>query len=338
MSVKLSSCSLAITLAVLIVACSCWPLAEWESYKRLHGKHYETFEEDRARFMNYLNRKRKIERHNANPTASYRMELNHLADWHKAALDGLRGARLPIGLPPIDPQSTMDTQLDSAQKLRGYLSELLEVEEDEIMDAPQELDWRKFPNRVTPIKDQGQCGSCYAFSVTGLLEGQQVVRNFTKDLISLSEQEIVACSGNSFGCDGGWPDFVLDDLHSLGGIDSEKEYPYLHDDDVKCEFQKGRSVMTVKGYKAVARISIAMKYAVANYGPISVAFEATDDLFYYKSGVFDGGKCTGQINHAVLIVGYGIDLNAMQAYWIVVSSAPFHIRSMSWSEPSTNNF
>lgn len=94
---------------------------------------------------------------------------------------------------------------------------------DQSCEAPSSLDWRK-RGVVTGVKDQGSCGSCWAFSSTGAIEGINAI--VTEDLISLSEQELVDCDTTSDGCDGGYMDYAFEWVINNGGIDTETDYPY----------------------------------------------------------------------------------------------------------------
>jgi len=181
---------------------------------------------------------------------------------------------------------------------------------------PASVDWRK-SGAVTPVKDQGQCGSCWAFSATGSIEGAWFIAK--KDLQSISEQQLVDCSGDqgNQGCNGGLMDYAFEYVISNKGLATEKDYPYKAVDG-QCKKGK-KSVVTISSYKDVkVNSDMDLENAVAK-GPVSVAIEADQSVFqFYTSGVLDSDDCGDQLDHGVLAVGY--DTLAGEKYWIVKNS------------------
>jgi cathepsin L len=182
------------------------------------------------------------------------------------------------------------------------------------VEAADEVDWVK-AGAVTAVKDQGQCGSCWAFSTTGSLEGALFLKNGT--LVSLSEQYLMDCStaeGNE-SCNGGLMDDAFQFVIKNKGICSEKEYPYKASDEScrKCETKYAE----ITGFKDVGQTEADLKAAVT-LTPVSVAIEADQTAFqFYKSGVLTG-VCGKNLDHGVLAVGYGTD-NGVE-YWLVKNS------------------
>jgi len=185
--------------------------------------------------------------------------------------------------------------------------------------VPASVDWRT-KGVVTPVKNQEQCGSCWAFSAVASLEGQHALKN--KMLVSLSEQNLVDCStaeGN-MGCGGGLMDQAFQYVIDAKGIDTEMSYPYEAMDE-KCKFNAKNVGATLKSYTDVqAGSEMALKEAVATVGPISVAIDASNPSFQsYSSGVYDEPNCSSeQLDHGVTAVGYGTESG--KAYWLVKNS------------------
>ncbi|CAL1299001.1 unnamed protein product [Larinioides sclopetarius] len=188
-----------------------------------------------------------------------------------------------------------------------------------ITKLPDEVDWRD-EGLVTEVKDQGLCGSCWAFASTGSLEGQ--TKKKTGNLISLSEQNLVDCVSENSGCDGGWMDPAFDQVKKEKGIDTEKSYPYVGIQD-SCFFNPLTVGGTCKAYVDIpSGDENGLKQAVATVGPIAVAIYAEDERFHsYKSGIYDHPACPNEeesLTHAVLVVGYGTE-NGLD-YWLVKNS------------------
>ncbi|CAF4132805.1 unnamed protein product, partial [Adineta steineri] len=157
---------------------------------------------------------------------------------------------------------------------------------------PDTVDWRK-EGYVTPVKDQGQCGSCWAFSATGSLEGQHFAS--TKQLVSLSEQQLVDCStkfGNQ-GCGGGLMNNAFEYIKQNNGIDTEKSYPYTASDG-KCRFKPESVGATDVGYIYIKEQNETdLTLALATIGPIAVAIDASHDSFqFYGGGIYNEPACS----------------------------------------------
>ena len=182
---------------------------------------------------------------------------------------------------------------------------------------PTSVDWRT-KNAVTPVKNQGMCGSCWAFSTTGSVEGAWVLQG-SHTLVSLSEQQLVDCAqseGNN-GCNGGLMDYGFQYIIDNNGICSESSYSYKGTDGT-C-VKNCSKVASIKGFKDIpAGDEQSLLNAVGTVGPVSVAIEADQQGFqFYSGGVFDA-TCGTNLDHGVLVVGYGTDNG--KDYWIVKNS------------------
>jgi cathepsin L len=183
---------------------------------------------------------------------------------------------------------------------------------------PAAWDWRK-QGAVTPIKNQGQCGSCWSFSTTGSTEGCHMITS--KKLVSLSEQNLMDCStsqGNQ-GCDGGLMTQAMTYIISNGGIDTEASYPYTAQDGT-CSYNAANSGATLKSFVNVNPGDENDLQVKVSMGPTSVAIDASQNSFqFYSSGVYNEPACsTSQLDHGVLAIGWGVDSGT--AFWLVKNS------------------
>lgn len=208
-----------------------------------------------------------------------------------------------------------------------YLSTLLVVAEPRKADMhvasdvalPESMDWRN-KGAVSGVKNQGQCGSCWAFSATGSLESQHFLK--TGNMTLLSEQNLVDCSGpqGNKGCAGGWMNSAFTYIQANKGIDTEASYPYTAMDG-SCKFSPDHVGATCTGFKNIAsKNETDLLNAVATVGPVSVAIDASHGSFqFYKSGVYDPFFCSQtRLDHGVLAVGYGNENG--KNYWLVKNS------------------
>ena len=270
--------------------------SEWNNFKVKHEKVYKTLSEDFQRLLIWTKSKKEVEKHNKLfelGKISYRKAVNKFSDMTSTEL------------------RKFYTGLKIEKSTGGYEKRVVIKPMKPIVD---EMDWRD-SGAVTPVKFQGKCGSCYAFSVTGALEGQHFIKSGR--LLSLSEQQIIDCSGQK-GCMSGWMGPVYNYIAENGGIESEDSYPYWANDDGDCEFNYKFAVTTDNGYQQLLACENNLKNAVASIGPLSAAISVADSFYHYSGGIYDEPYCSGNFNHAILVVGYGTDNG--KDYWLVKNS------------------
>jgi len=188
------------------------------------------------------------------------------------------------------------------------------------VDVPETLDWRS-QGAVTPVKNQEQCGSCWAFSATEAVESAYIVAGkATASSIDLGPQQIVDCDSTSDGCNGGTTSSAFDYLIQAGGQESNESYPYTGQDG-QCAFQKADVVATISSYKAATSFfsETTLQANLVAWGPLSICVDAAawQD---YQSGVLTHLECAfiNVLDHCVQLVGY--NSTASTPYWIVRNS------------------
>ena len=274
-------------------------IAEFAAYAEVYNKHYDE-QSFWSHYNTYCDNVEYIERVNSKGDTTYRLGINQFTDIPRSdfAKTHLSNRYRPHSKPSTKPLP------NASWTPKG---------------VPYSIDWRA-NGWVTDVKDQGDCGSCWAFSAVGAIEGQHA--NATGQLVSFSEQNLVDCSYGygCEGCDGGWPEAAMRYVIGNKGLDTEVSYPYTGTDG-SCAYNKSVSGGTVKGTNNVTSGSMHDLYnAIANVGPISVAIDAESDFQFYASGVFSSTDCSSEeLDHAVLAVGYGVSPRK-QKYIIVKNS------------------
>uniref|UniRef100_A0A8C6WF56 Cathepsin K n=1 Tax=Neogobius melanostomus TaxID=47308 RepID=A0A8C6WF56_9GOBI len=289
--------------ALLLGSVLCLPTAHreldghWKEWKVTHGRSYGRSEEAWRRSVwekNYV----QVEAHNREADLglhTYWQGLNQFGDW----VMGHVCERHP-------------------QRARRNSSNIMSFDEAEVQRLPKTVDWRK-KGMVSSIKNQGSCGSCWAFSSAGALEGQLAKQ--TGQLVDLSPQNLVDCVTENSGCGGGYMTNAFRYVQENGGIDSEEAYPYVGEDQ-PCRYNSSGMAAQCKGFKEIpVGNEHALAVAVWKVGPVSVGIDATLSSFqFYQKGVFYDPSCNkDDINHAVLAVGFGVTVKGKK-YWIVKNS------------------
>jgi len=268
----------------------------FKSWKELHGKEYDNVEEHNYRLGVYKRNVEFIEDHNRQ-NLGFTVAMNKFGD-----LTSEEFASFYLGTPL---NVSMDTQYENA------------YDHNPKFELADSVDWRT-KGAVTAVKNQGQCGSCWAFSTTGSTEGAWFIKK--QKLVSLSEQNLVDCSKQNSGCNGGLMDTAFKYIISNKGIDTEASYKYTARDGT-CKYSATNVGATLTSFKDVTKGSeTALASAIQSVGPVSVAIDASKSSFqFYHSGVYYEKACSSsRLDHGVLAVGYGTQSGS--DYYIVKNS------------------
>lgn len=272
------------------------------NYISKFGKQYSTLEEYNLRYNRYMDIDAQIKHFNETERSSVHGH-NHLSDWtheEKVKLTGLKNI-------------ARDEVLDAPDNY--FMANGLEA-------LPTSVNWATVPGKVNPVKDQGQCGSCWAFSAVAAMESAHAI--FKGTLLSLSEQNLVSCSflqGN-LGCNGGMYARAWN-YTKTSPLELESDYPYTSGTTTKsgsCTYNSALGKISATSHTSVATDNTSIMTAIVQQ-PVSVAIEADTAYFQtYTSGVLtNAAACGTTMDHAVEAVGYGTD-PTYGAYYIVRNS------------------
>jgi cathepsin L len=279
---------------------------EFSNFQERFSKRYSNFEEVKARFAIFRENFGSIVKHNADVTQNFTMGVNQFTD--------------------LTPEEF------KAQYLRSYTSQVgsfgCKTYSSSASGVPSSIDW-KVKGVVNPVRDQGQCGSCWAFATTANAESVWAIHS--GELLDLSEEFLVDCASGAgyynMGCNGGNPDSAFKYMINNGQC-SEASYPYKAGTTKTagtCQKCSAAPVHFSACYDVKPNDQVSLKGAVAKQ-PVSIAIEADTRYFQsYSGGILDSASCGTNLDHAVEIIGYGTE-NGID-YWNVRNSW-----SSSWGE------
>jgi len=254
----------------------------------------------------------KVSEHNKDSSKTYKLGINHLSDWSEKELKQLLGYKK---------SSETIANINKRAKTSSLENHLLKY------TLPTGVDWRA-KGVISPVKDQGMCGSCWTFGTAATIESFHALK--TGELAEQSVQQILDCTpnpkhcGGTGGCGGGTPELAYDQIIKDGGLSSEWTYPYVS--YFGQDFPTCKASNTTRYAAKIASYVVlpANEYepvinALATVGPLAINVDA-GSWFSYESGVFSGCNATEiVIDHVVQLVGYGTD-ESLGDYWIVRNS------------------
>jgi len=217
-----------------------------------------------------------------------------------------------------------DLSPEEFSQLLGYKHQNIEspsyqVPNPLIKDLPNTYDWRTY-NKVTPVKDQGQCGSCWAYSTVENIESVWCIAKKIDctTFTPLSVQQLVDCDDEDQGCNGGGPPMAYTYIESAGGLETDADYPYQAKDGT-CSFQKSLVKVSITGwqYATLKNDETQMQNAMINWGPLSICVDAIS-WQDYTGGILMASDCDTFLDHCVQIVGY--NMTTPIPYWEVRNS------------------
>jgi len=273
----------------------------WDEFKKQHSRRFTDKDHELKRRHIFEDHLEMIHEHNLQADLgkhSYRMGITPFSDWSVEEFKEFLNIR-------HGDKNGHDEEPPTVQMVTSSYT-------------PDTVNWVA-KGAVTPVKNQGSCGCCYSFSATGALEGQMFLK--TGKLVSLSVQNILDCSasqGNQ-GCNGGAIPYSFRYVQIAHGLDTEAAYPYTGKVG-QCIYNQASSAASCSGYHSLpSGDESSLQQAVASVGPVSVAIDAST-LQFYRSGVYSSSKCSStNLNHAVLVVGYGTSSSGQQ-FWQVKNS------------------
>ncbi|XP_021071408.1 cathepsin R-like isoform X1 [Mus pahari] len=276
--------------------------AEWHDWKKQYEKSY-TMEEEGLRRAVWEENMRMIKLHNWENSLGkndYTMKMNEFGD-----LTAEEFRKMMNNFP-----------------LRSHRKGKI-IRKRSVGDVlPKFVDWRK-KGYVTRVRRQKFCNSCWAFAVTGAIEGQMF--NKTGKLTPLSVQNLVDCTktqGND-GCQWGDPYIAYEYVLNNGGLEAEATYPY-EGKEGPCRYNPKNSKAEITGFVSLPESEDILMEAVATIGPISAAVDASFNRFgFYNGGIYHQPNCSNNtVNHAVLVIGYGFEGNETDGnkYWLIKNS------------------
>ncbi len=238
------------------------------------------------------------------------LEIQKMID--EKGLHWTAGQTSMMNLPPEEREQRLG--LIVPDDVKAIFRELDEQPPPVLLNPQDIFDWRDY-NGVSAVKDQGPCGSCWAFAATGAVESAYMIYTGTEP--DLSEQQALSCNTEEGGCDGGWMEYAYDVFASYGAVD-ESCMPYEADDTVPCTQEQCEPVALILGYENIPNNVNSIKNALLE-GPVSTAMTVYPDFYGYNGDCYEHGGFD-PVTHAVVIIGWNDNMCGGEGAWICKNS------------------
>jgi cathepsin L len=296
--------------------------AEYDAFLTTHGqgRKHRSLAEYHHRQKIFSSNALKIARHNAE-SKPFKMAMNRFGDWSREEF-------IAVMLPRKNKnQGSVPMDTSSVEKRHMEKHELPYENLTDTKKIPQSVDWRDTGANGIGVKDQANCGSCWAFGAVGAMESAWYMATGSSE--SFSEQQVMDCAwgypeneDSASACDGGDAWAGVGHIVEAGGISRTRDYQYLGQDDY-CVERNATRVGKFKGFARIPRYDDeALMEAVYSRGPVAVSLDASQDSFtFYSSGVYYDTACMwkpADLDHSMMLVGYGTD--SAGDYWLIKNS------------------
>jgi cathepsin L len=302
-------CTLLLVLYLSLALSTPWYALQdytFDQYKTEFNRNYDTEEETLRRGI-FEAQLKTIHTHNANPSHTWKMGVNHFTDRTEEELQNSFGVK----------RSLLYQQ--HAKPMVVHRTP------DVVQDLPASVDWRD-KGIISNVKDQGHCGSCWSFATAEVTETYWALS--TGKLNVLSEQQILDCTpnpnhcGGTGGCTGGTPEIAWDQISKMGGLSSEWTYPYTsyYGENSTCKTTQVTPIAKVSSYVNLPENEQdPILYYLATSGPLVASVDSAK-WHAYETGIFNScNKTNPQLGHAVMLIGYGTDPQ-FGDYWLIRNS------------------
>ncbi|XP_053205499.1 procathepsin L-like [Panonychus citri] len=287
---------------------------DWDRHKMIHNLSYHEPRKENYHRISFFSNLGRIYHHNIRADKgyeTYRLGTNRYSDMEFSDF-----ARRMLNYKPTTGNVRQLYHYNNNKRKSSINGAINRPQSNESL---QSLDWRD-SGFVARVKNQGLCGSCWAFSVIAAIESSTAIAR-NRSVEELSEQNLIDCSKKNYGCKGGRLDLAFQFVLDNGGVDTESSYPYEGDTIGECRFNSSTVGAAIQSYRSILPKAEDDLLDAATNHVVSAAIQVTQGFQLYSGGIFDDPTCSNNeedLNHAIAIIGFGS--SGGQDWWLIKNS------------------